>query len=131
MGFFSGDALGECRPGHLGKVTVPQGVDGPDTKKIQTACPPSYIHSWDASLLKVAFTDCARPIAVIHDCLKVQPVDIDAALENIRRGFYKVCEGDPLADLADHLGVTEEQLPRLAQGNGELTEVLDSIYLFN
>ena len=57
---------------------------------------------------------------------------MDAALENIRRGFYKVCEGDPLADLAEiPLGVTEEHLPRLAKGNGELTEVLDSIYMFN
>ncbi|WP_115014955.1 DNA-directed RNA polymerase [Synechococcus sp. UW140] len=121
----------DIRTGHLGKVTVPQGVDGPDTKKIQTACPPSYIHSWDASLLKIAFTEWSRPIAVIHDCLKVQPVDMDAALENIRRGFYKVCEGDPLADLADSLGVTEEQLPRLTQGKGELTQVLDSVYLFN
>ena len=107
------------------------GIDGPDTQRIQSACPPSYIHSWDAALLKVAFTDWARPIAVIHDCLKVQPVDMDAALENVRRGFYKVCEGNPLSALADSLGVTEEQLHRLPQGKGELTQVLDSVYLFN
>ncbi len=121
----------DIRTGHLGKVTVPMGIDGPDTQRIQSACPPSYIHSWDAALLKVAFTDWARPIVVIHDCLKVQPVDMDAALENVRRGFYKVCEGNPLSTLADSIGVTEQQLPRLPQGGGRLTQVLDSVYLFN
>ncbi|MDC0261206.1 hypothetical protein OAK65_03710 [Synechococcus sp. AH-551-N17] len=121
----------DIRTSHLGKVTVPLGKDGPDTKRIQSACPPSYIHSWDASLLKVAFTDWSRPIAVIHDCLKVHPIDMDAALENVRKGFYKVCQGDPLSDLADSLGVTTEQLPRLPQGTGELSQVLDSVYLFN
>ena len=78
----------DIRTSHLGKVTVPLGTDGPDTNRIQSACPPSYIHSWDASLLKVAFTDWQRPIVVIHDCLKVQPVDMDAALGNVRKGFY-------------------------------------------
>ena len=44
---------------------------------------------------------------------------------------HNVCSSDPLARLADDLGVTEEQLPRLEQGTGVLEEVLNSSYMFN
>ena len=67
----------------------------------------------------------------MHDCFKVLPNDLDLAKKRIRHGFHKVCSGDPLARLADDLGVTEEQLPRLKQGTGVLEEVLNSSYMFN
>ena len=55
---------------------------------------------------------------------------MDRALERVRKGFVHV-SGDPLARLADDLGVSEEQLPRLKQGTGKLLAVLDSAYMFN
>ena len=55
---------------------------------------------------------------------------MDAALDRIRRGFHIICQGDPLDKLATELGVDNEQLPRLKQGTGDLTKVLDSVYLF-
>ena len=91
----------------------------------------NYIHSYDASLLKSAFKDWDQPIALIHDCLKVLPNDMDRAMERIKKGFVHICSGDPLARLADDLQVTEEELPRLKQGSGRLIEVLDSSYMFN
>jgi len=52
-------------------------------------------------------------------------------LNCIRKAFYAICQGNPLAELAESLGVSQEALPRLEQGDGELEPVFDSIYLFN
>ena len=95
------------------------------------ALAPSFVHSYDAAVLKSSFKDWDKPITLIHDCLKVLPNDMDRALERIRKGFVHVCSGDPLARLADDLGVSEEDLPRLPQGTGNLLAVLDSAYMFN
>jgi len=81
--------------------------------------------------LKVAFDGWDKPLAVTHDCMKAHPSHIDAAHERIRKAFHHVCSGDPLARLADDLGVSPDTLPRLAQGTGNLDGVYDSPYLFN
>ena len=117
---------------HLGKVTIGTGYsDVLDKRKMKHSLAANYIHSYDASLLKSAFKDWDQPIALIHDCLKVLPNDMDRAMERIKKGFINVCSGDPLARLADDLQVTAEELPRLKQGSGRLVEVLDSAYMFN
>ena len=116
---------------HLGKVRIPIGSSGPDTKAIKSALPPSFIHSYDAALLKVAFQEWKKPIAVIHDCLKVLPTDMDRALERVRRAFYQICDNNPLAELADSLGVSQDDVKRLEQGEGCLGDVMNSTYLFN
>ena len=56
---------------------------------------------------------------------------MDRALDRIRDGFTSVVSGDALARLADDLGVSEEQLPRLPKLDGELNSVLKSKYMFN
>ena len=67
----------------------------------------------------------------IHDCIGALPTDMDNALERVRRAFVRVCDGDPLGDLAEGLGVASESLRRLPNGAGDLQEVLDSGYMFN
>ena len=116
---------------HLGRVRVATGEGEPDVKKIQTSLSPNFIHSYDQSLLKVSFSGWDKPLAVIHDCIKVLPSDMDSALDRIRRGFHTICQGNPLDRLATELGVDDKQLPRLTQGDGDITKVLDSVYLFN
>jgi hypothetical protein len=56
---------------------------------------------------------------------------MDFALERVRGAFVRVCDGDPLGDLAEGLGVASESLGRLSNGAGDLQEVLDSGYMFN
>lgn len=57
---------------------------------------------------------------------------MDTAKERIKHGFVRVCKGDPLARLADEMEVSSEQLPRLKQGSGDLSAVLESSsYMFN
>ena len=86
----------------------------------------------DATVLKSSFQDWHQPIALIHDCLKVLPNDMDKAKERVKHGFVQACKGDPLARLADEMEVSSEQLPRLKQGSGDLSAVIDSSsYMFN
>ena len=98
---------------------------------MKAALPPSLVHSYDEALLKIAFDGWERPIAVIHDCQKCLPTDMDRALEGIRKAFYAICQGDPLYALATSLNVSPEELPRLKQGDGKLEAVLSSTYLLN
>ena len=56
---------------------------------------------------------------------------MDLAKERVRHGFVHVCSGNPLAKLADDLGVTEDDLPRLKQGEARLEDVLNAAYMFN
>ena len=121
----------DIRTSHMGKIRIPTGRGAPDTKSVISALPPSFIHSYDAALLKVAFVDWKYPLTPIHDQIKTLPIHMDDALDRVRRAFYKVCNGNPLDRLANDLGVTPDVLPRLQQGKGELGKVISSTYLFN
>jgi len=122
----------DIRTSHLGKIRIPvANTEERDYKSMSSALPPSFVHSFDVALLKIAFDGWTQPLCVIHDCFKANPMDMDAALESIRKGFYSVCKGDALADLADSLKIDNQQLQRLPQGNAELAAVFDSTYLFN
>ena len=122
----------DVRTTHLGQVRlgIEQG-DTPDFVRMRNALAPSFVHSYDAAVLKASFKDWKHPLAVIHDCINVLPNDMDRAMDRVRKGFVHVCADDPLARLAEDLGVSAEQLPRLSQGRAELTDVLESTYMFN
>ena len=116
----------------MGEKTIPlDQVSAPKMSQMKGSLAPDFVHSYDAAVLKSSFVDWHKPLAVIHDCIKVLPNDMDHAIERIRNGFRKVCDGDPLARFADDLGVSAEQLPRLKQGTANLDEVLASTYMFN
>ena len=75
----------QVRTTHLGKVTLGIGEGKrPDYKAMEKALAPSFVHSYDAAVLKSSFQDWVQPIALIHDCLKVLPNDMDKAKERIR-----------------------------------------------
>ena len=122
----------DIRTSHLGQVRIgtEQG-DSPDFAAMKNALAPSFVHSYDAAVLKSSFKDWRQPLAVIHDCINVLPNDMDRALDRLRKGFVHVVNEDPLAKLADDLGVNEEQLKRLDQGRAELEDVFESTYMFN
>ena len=68
----------QVRTTHLGKVTLGIGEgQRPDYKAMEKALAPSFVHSYDAAVLKSSFQDWVQPIALIHDCLKVLPNDMD------------------------------------------------------
>ena len=92
---------------------------------------PGYVHSLDAALLKHAFHGWQKPMALIHDCIQVLPMDMDDAINCLRDSFTNVVAGNPLAQLADDLGITEKELARVKQGDGKLSEVAEARYMFN
>jgi DNA-directed RNA polymerase len=103
----------------------------PDLKKQVSSFVPAFVHCFDAALLKEAFSDWQHPIASIHDCVRVLPADMDRAMDRIRDGFVSIVDGDPLAKLADDLGVSDCELKRLPQLDQDLTAVQQSRYMFN
>ena len=100
------------------------------TKEVSSFIP-AVVHSYDAALLKESFSDWQHPLSVIHDCVLVLPNDMDRAMERIREGFVSIVDGDPLAKLADDLGVDSTSLKRLSQGEQSLDSVYQSKYMFN
>ena len=115
-----------------GKIVIGDfNTEKPDTDKEVSSFIPAVVHCYDAAVLKESFSDWQHPITLIHDDIRVLPKDMDRALERIREGFASVVSGDALARLADDLGVSQEQLPRLPQLDGELSTVLKSRYMFN
>ena len=92
---------------------------------------PAVVHSYDAALLKESFADWRHPLSVIHDCVLILPNDMDRAMDRIRDGFASIVDGDPLARLADDLGVSECSLKRLPQLSQDLACVQASRYMFN
>ena len=103
----------------------------PDHSKAISSFVPSFVHSYDAALLKEAFTDWHHPIASIHDCIRVLPRDMDRALDRIRYAFTSIVDGDPLAAIADELEVDATELKRLPKLDQDLGCVLRSRYMFN
>ena len=100
------------------------------TKEVSSFIP-AVVHSYDAALLKESFAGWQHPLSVIHDCVLVLPNDMDRAMERIREGFVSIVDGDPLAKLADDLGVDSTLLKRLSQGKQSLDSVYQSKYMFN
>ena len=106
-------------------------LEAPNTKKQVSSFAPSFVHSYDAALLKEAFSNWSHPIALIHDCIRVLPNDMDRALDRIKDAFTSVVDGDPLARLADELEVSAEQLKRKPQLDQDLSCIQHSKYMFN
>jgi hypothetical protein len=123
--------LREFRTSHLGKCSLPVGRGGPDYPAMVKALSPGLVHSLDAALLKIAFDGWTESLSCIHDCVVLHPCDVDAAMVRIRAAFQATCDGNPLADLADSMGISAQMLPRLEQGDGKLEKVHESVYLFN
>ena len=56
---------------------------------MEKALAPSFVHSFDAAVLKSSFQDWHQPIAPIHDCLKVLPNDMDKAKKKSNMDLFK------------------------------------------
>ena len=97
--------------------------DEPDTTKQVSSFAPSFVHCYDAALSKEVFTDWQHPIAVIHDCIRVLPSDMDRAMDRIRDAFTSIVDGDPLARLADDLDVDSSKLKCFSQLEQDLSPV--------
>ena len=103
----------DIRTSRRGKIRIPmENIDERDCKTILSALMPSFFNSFEVALMKISFDAWMPPLYVIHDCFKVNLMDMDAAQESIRKVFHSVCKGDALVDLAHSFKVNKQQHQR-------------------
>ena len=119
----------------MGRINVCIGDSlEPDINAMVKAFAPGFVHSWDASLVKAAFHNWTKPVALVHDSVSVLPSDMTAAVGKIKTAFKRICSGDVLRQLAIDMGVSEDQLSKGYLDIGPdplINEVLNSTYFFN
>ena len=105
----------------------------------KTCSAPNLVHSWDASLLHIAFAKFAKPFTLIHDSILTTAADMDAAIDAYKTAYVQ-CFGDGVYFnelLAQFEGCAEVGAPQIYQAPvatpelGELLvhEVIDSQYM--
>ena len=114
--------LGECRL----KIAVDK--TEADINRHRAATAPNLIHSLDASLLHLSVDRFDKPIALIHDSVLTQSVDMDELSAIIRETYMHLfAEHDYLNDFAQQIGAETE--PPII-GDLQPESVIDSTYFF-
>ena len=72
-----------------------------------------------------------EPLVTIHDSIAILPNDMDSAQERIRRAMIFVCQGNPLAKLADDLAAKKDHIGRLPHGEEALLQIAKANNMFN
>jgi DNA-directed RNA polymerase len=114
--------LGRCQ------FNIVDQVEGPDSNKHKASGAPNLIHSLDASLLHLTFTDFLTPFSVIHDSVLCRATDMSILSTKVRETYMHLfAEHDYLTDWAKQIGAETE--PPII-GDLEPESVLDSTYFF-
>ena len=99
-----------------------------DIARHKAATAPNLIHSLDASLLHLSINRFDKPIALIHDSVLTQSVDMDELSTIIRETYMHLfAERDYLNDFASQIGA--ETKPPII-GDLQPESVIDSTYFF-
>ena len=115
--------LGECR------ISVATNDSNEvDINRHRAATAPNLIHSLDASLLHLSINKFDKPIALIHDSVLTQSVDMDELSAIIRETYMHLfAEHDYLNDFASQIGA--ETVPPII-GDLKPESVINSTYFF-
>ena len=116
----------------LGRFKIPIGTsDKPDPKEIIKAFAPGFVHSLDGLLLRVALKDWDGPLVTVHDSIRVLPSKMEELKARLRAGLKEVCLENPIEALAEQMGVSMDELPRLEFGDADLDRIDTSRYMFH
>jgi len=114
--------LGECQ------LKIAMDKDEADINRHRAATAPNLIHSLDASLLHLSIDKFDKPIALIHDSVLTQSVDMDELSAIIRETYMHLfAEHDYLNDFALQIGAETE--PPII-GDLKPESVINSTYFF-
>ena len=115
--------LGRCQ------MSIANGeTDQVDKSRHKAATAPNLIHSLDASLLHLSIDKFDKPIALIHDSVLTQSVDMDELSAIIRETYMHLfAEHDYLNDFASQIGAETE--PPII-GDLQPETVIESTYFF-
>jgi len=115
----------------LGRCQISVATDDTDEVDInrhRAATAPNLIHSLDASLLHLSIDKFDKPIALIHDSVLTQSVDMDELSAIIRETYMHLfAEHDYLNDFAQQIGAETE--PPII-GDLKPESVINSTYFF-
>ena len=114
----------------LGEIQLKIAMDKKeaDINRHRAATAPNLIHSLDASLLHLSINKFDKPIALIHDSVLTQSVDMDELSAIIRETYMHLfAEHDYLNDFASQIGAETE--PPII-GDLKPESVIDSTYFF-
>ena len=115
----------------LGRCQISVATDDTDEVDInrhRAATAPNLIHSLDASLLHLSIDKFDKPIALIHDSVLTQSVDMDELSAIIRETYMHLfAEHDYLNDFASQIGAKTE--PPII-GDLKPESVINSTYFF-
>ena len=123
--------------GSVVRCEVGDGWAGPDPQRHKGAIAPNFVHSLDASLLHLLFTDTrwTAPFTVIHDCILGRSAEMDQLMSLVREHHAEIYKGSPLVDWARQQGIPEDEMVNqdgepLMKGTLDLDDVNDSPYFF-
>lgn len=101
-----------------------------DTRKTAQAMAPNFIHSIDATHLRMVVNDCDHELVTVHDSIGSHASDFFTTGESIRKNFVRVhTEYDALQDLCNAIKQPLPEFPRA--GDYKVEEALKSAYLFS
>ena len=103
----------------------------PDPKEIIKAFAPGFMHSLDGLLLRVALKDWDGPLVTVHDSIRVLPSKMEELKARLRADLKEVCLENPIEALAEQMGVSMDELPRLEFGDADLDRIETSRYMFH
>ena len=101
-----------------------------DARKTAQAMAPNFIHSIDATHLRMVVNECDHDLVTVHDSIGSHACDFAKTSQVIRETFVKVHnEYDALTDLCENMGQPVPEFPR--NGDYKVEEALASSYLFS
>tara|TARA_R110000822_G_scaffold46604_2_gene123964 strand:+ start:596 stop:2746 length:2151 start_codon:yes stop_codon:yes gene_type:complete len=101
-----------------------------DARKTAQAMTPNFVHSIDATHLRLVVNACDHELVTVHDSIGSHPCDYFATASMVRQKFAMVHTGyDALTDLCESMKQPVPVFPRT--GDYSATEALKSAYIFS
>ena len=88
------------------RVSIADGVEGPNINRHRNSTSPNLIHSIDAALLHLSLKDFEFPFTVIHDSIWGRATDMDLINQRIRAAYKEVFSMNVLQTWADEVGIS-------------------------
>jgi DNA-directed RNA polymerase len=101
----------------------------PSPNQAKKGSAPNLVHSLDASLLHLVFSQWDRPFTVIHDCVLGRSCDMRDLSREIRDKFVEIYRQPILKDWAEQIGVAFDD--SIMVNTLDINDVQDSLYFFS
>jgi hypothetical protein len=116
----------ERRVGDLSIRIAGEGED--DLIKAQTALAPNFVHSMDATHLRLLARRTDAPLALVHDSVGAHAGNMQEVAQKVRETFVELHSFDQVATIVESMGA--KKAPNF-KGDYSVQEALTSTYIFS